>query len=330
MVVRGMPAFGPRALLGVNAPYLQGDYGHDLAPSARHPDWPVSFDAMHAYRPIIEARALGLGAVRIWLCENAEGLLVDEHGHIQGVHADLLSAIDVHQEAAHLHGIALQWTLLDGNAVAREADPVTRSILADADQAKRFAEHVVRPIAERLDPKITVSLEIINEPETATADCMADSPEAQEGVVPVSWDEIATACRHAAAAAASEGCERIGSGTMHVFLPELWKRDHGLNVVDVHVYHDDGGLPSRADLAKYTDDERLLDPSLPLIASECGIPKSADYENLINYVHNADDAGYDAVFLWQLSGDLVDTTSEKRPVTPLGWRIRDLAMSRRT
>lgn len=312
------------ALIGINAPYLLGDYGHDLAPSARHPDWPVRFDPMHAYRPLIEARALGLGAVRVWLCENGEGILTDARGSVTGVHADLLEAVRVFQEAAALHGMRLYWSLLDGNAVAREGDPLTRSILADRDQSARFAERVVAPIAALLDPATTVALEIVNEPETATAECIEDSEEALEGIEPVSWDDIGATLRDASAAAAAEGVAHTSAGTMHVFLPSLWKTEPGLGAIDVHVYHARGGLPTRQDLATYMGDDTLTDATLPLIGGECGIPKEGQHEDLLNYVHNADAAGYDALFLWQLEGDMVDHRDPRRPITHLGWDLRRL------
>jgi len=127
-------------LFGVNVPYLRGEYGHDLAENGRFPTWPCRFDPMHAYRPLIEARRMGFSAVRMWLCENAEGLKVDERGRIEGVSERLLESVRVVQEAAELHGLYLYFCLLDGNAWPREGDPISRSILAEADQAARFAE----------------------------------------------------------------------------------------------------------------------------------------------------------------------------------------------
>jgi len=309
-----------RALRGVNACYLQGDYGHDLAPSPRFPDWPVSFTEMAAYRPLIEARELGFEAVRVWLCENAEGLVVDD-GRVIGVHEDLLRAIDVLQEAAELHGVRLYFTLLDGNAWPREQDPITRSILADADSSQRFAEHVVRPIAARLEPSVTLGLEIVNEPETATSECMSPSESELE---PISWSAIGRAIKIAGDAARSESGVLVSAGTGHVFLPSLLAAEPALDLIDIHVYHPTGGLPSRERLAEYVGDARLLDPSLPLIAGEAGIPKEdgAEESGLSNYIYNADELGYAAVFLWQLDGALRAGRGRERSTTSLGELLR--------
>ncbi|MEM9070849.1 MAG: hypothetical protein AAGE52_20235 [Myxococcota bacterium] len=313
-------------LVGVNAPYLLGQYGHDLAPNGRFPDWPVAFDPMHAYRPLIEGRELGFDAIRVWLCENAEGIVLDGD-QISGVHEDLLESIRVIQEAAVLNGVRVYWSLLDGNAVAREGDPITRSILTDPAQRARFVEHVVTPVAVSLDPKTTFALEIINEPETATSECMADAEEKVEGVEPVSWDDIGATLRESVAAV--DGRFLVTAGTMHVFLKSLWASDPRLTAIDVHVYHPRGGLPSASDLATYVGDEAIA--ALPLVGGECGIPKDAEEEPfaLFNYIFNADKLGYAAAFLWQLEGDFVDAKAPRRPFTNLGWKIQTLLRERR-
>ncbi len=309
-----------RALRGVNVCYFQGDYGHDLAPNPRFPTWPVSFDAMASYEPLIAAKELGFESVRVWLCENAEGVLVED-GRVVGVHADLLTAIDVLQEAAALHGLRLYFTLLDGNAWPREEDPITRSILAESDQAARFAEHVVRPITARLDPTLALALEIVSEPETATSECMKASETPLE---PISWAAIGRSIHICGDAARAERSVLVSAGTGHVFLPSLLGADPALDLIDVHVYHPTGGLPSREKLAEYVGDERLLDPALPLIAGEAGIPKEGDAEDsaLTNYIYNADTLGYAAVFLWQLDGALRSGEGRDRSTTELGELVR--------
>lgn len=311
------------ALVGVNAPYLRGDYGHDLAPNPRYPDWPVRFSAMTAYRPIVEAAELGLGAIRLWLCENGEGI-VTKDGRPVGVHPELIEAVKIVQEAAALNGVRVYWSLLDGNAVAREGDPLTRAILAERDAREAFAEHVVAPLVRTFDPKVTLAVEIVNEPETATHDCMRDSDEAKPGIEPVAWEDIGATLRTAAKAAAAERSVLVTSGTMHVFLPHLWKSEPGLSAIDVHVYFERGGLPPRAHLARDVGDDALLDPGLPLFAGEAGIPKHGEHHELLSYAMNAEPSGYDAVFLWQLEGDLVDARAPGRPFTQLGWDLKRL------
>lgn len=290
----------PPALIGVNAPYIRGEYGHDLAPNGRFPDWPVDFDPMHAYRPIVEAAWVGFGAIRVWLCENGEGIV----GDVESVHPDLLEAIRVIQEGAALNGLRVYWSVLDGNAVVREGDPITRAILTDSEARKRFVSNVLLPIAETIDPEVTFALEVINEPETATPECFDAADKRAPGAKPVQWDDIGATLR---ACIEAVDAHVVTAGTMHVFLDELWKVEPGLRAIDVHVYHPNGGLPSKRDLAEYVGDETLLE--LPLIGGECGIPKDEGPEeplSLCNFIHNADSLAYAGAFLWQLRGDLID------------------------
>ena len=310
------------ALIGVNAPYIRGEYGHDLAPNGRFPDWPVEFDPMHAFRPIAEAAWMGFGAIRIWLCENGEGIV----GNIEGVHPDLLESIRVIQEGAALNGVRVYWTVLDGNAVVREGDPITRAVLTDDEARKRFVSNVLVPIAETIDPEVTFALEVINEPETATPECFDAAEKRAPGAVPVEWDAIGATLR---ACTAAVDRHVLTAGTMHVFLEKLWKTEPGLRAIDVHVYHPNGGLPSKQDLADYVGDDALLE--LPLIAGECGIPKDPGPEeplSLCNFIHNADSCDYAGAFLWQLRGDLIDVAVKQRPPTKLAWDVRRVLAER--
>jgi len=136
-------------LLGTRVPPFHGDYGHDLAPNALHPEWPVRFSEMVAYRPIIEARRHGHGAVALWLCEGGEGLVWRDE-KVVGVHDDLLRGLEVIQEAARLHGLRVYWQLLDSGS----EDPITKAALADP----HAPETILPPIVERLDREHTLAL----------------------------------------------------------------------------------------------------------------------------------------------------------------------------
>jgi hypothetical protein len=321
-----------RSLLGVNIPYFFGSYAHDLSRNARFPGWPCDFDAMRVSGPLLEARALGLEAVRVWLCEGAEGIALDERGAVSGVRPELLEAITVLEEAASRAGVRVYWGLLDANSVHRDRDVVTRSILEDRDQRARFAEHVAAVIAKRLDPGIAVGLELLSEPETVTEDCADARPPG--GGEPIAWETIGLFLAQGKEAVQSADASLVvTAGSMPVFLPKLFSCGAGLDAIDVHVYHDDGGLPSRADLAAYAGDPRVLDPGFPLLAGECGIPKEQGPRgplSLLNYLSNADRCGYHAAFLWKLEGDLVEHAPKKirRAWTGMGHEAHAMLQTR--
>jgi hypothetical protein len=306
-------------LFGVNLPWLDGAYGHDMAPNERVPDWPVQFTPLGAYRPVVEARELGFAAVRIWLCENGEGL-VTTGGLPARAHPHLVEAVKVLQECAALLGVRVYWTLLDGNAWRREGDTLTHAVLSDPEACARFAEGVAAPLAAILDPEVTFAVEVVNEPEALSPSCVKPS---REGVP---WEVLARSIRRIGDAirAARPGTP-VTAGTLHDYLPALFQADPALDAVDLHAYHPTAGLPSRAELARYMNDGRLLDGTIPLIAGECGIPDDAPPEALPalkNYVYNAEKHGYDAAFLWKLEGALINVQSPDRHVTELGSHLR--------
>lgn len=304
-----------RALLGVNLPYFYGSYGHDLAPSLRFPDWPCDFDVMKAYRPMLEAKAIGLDAVRIWLCEGAEGLVRAGEGFAP--HPKLLESIRMLEEGAALAGVRVYWTLLDANSASRDGDVFTRAILADPDQAARFAETVTAPIARMLDTSVAVALEIVNEPEVVTENCQDVQPTPTPTIPWATLGGMIDASRRAAQAERSTLVVTAGTGV--AFLPNLWRSGANLGAIDIHVYHESGGLPSRSDLARYVGDDKLLSEDVPLIAGECGVTKpSRDEHALRNYLANADSRAYSAAFLWKLDGDLIRDKEPARPRTATG------------
>lgn len=314
-------------LVGVNLPWLFGAYGHDLATNEMHPDWGHDFDAFRAYRPLVEAREMGFAAVRVWLCEKGEGIITRD-GRVEAVNPELLAAIDALQDGARLVGVKVYWSLLDGNAWAREGDALTGAIAGDLAQTERFAARVAAPIAARLDPALTVGVEVINEPEALAAEGVP----AGHGSLP--WSDIARCVRVTGDAlrTASPGL-LVTAGTLSPYLSRLLSGDPRVDAVDVHAYHATAGLPSRAQLAQESGLAALEDPAYPLLAGECGLTDEVPAEShldLQNYVYNADRLGYSAAFLWKLEGWLLDPKSPTRAFTPAGRVLRDRLATRAT
>jgi hypothetical protein len=101
-----------------------------------------------------------------------------------------------------------------------------------------------------------------------------------------------------------------------------------VDAIDLHVYHPDGGLPSRSDLPVDIGD-------LPLWAGECGLShrrSRAQSGYLLHYLYNARRLGYQAAFLWKLEGEeyLVRRHDEPEPpwttfgITSVGGELRHL------
>lgn len=270
-------------IVGVNLPWLFGAYGHDLAPNERRPGWPAAFTSFGAYRPLVEARAMGFEAVRVWLCEAGEGI-VTRDGVIEAVHPELLASVRALQDGARVAGVRVLWTLLDGGSVAHDDDALTRAVLQDEVAGARFAERVVAPIAAALDPRVTVAMELVHAPEAASA----------------GWPAVARFARMGRKAAKGV---MVSVATEASHVGALCAEGSGLDAITVLV--GDGALPTRASLG--VGDEAL-------IAVQCDGDAAA-------FVGQARD-GYAAVFARDLEGALVDAKASGRPLTAMGQRVR--------
>lgn len=284
-------------LIGVNLPTLGPDYDHDLAPNQRHPEWPVAFSPMSAYRHLAMARQLGFQAVRIWLCENQEGLITGPTGLVEGVHPQLIEAVRVIQDGAHVLGLQLYWTLLDANSWPRNDDQVTGRALSEPEAAQALGE-AIRPLVAALAPDLTLGLEVVNEPESASLECWDQGLE---------WAVLCLSIQilRQAIHTVSPGLT-VTAGTQAVFLPGLLSQGPIVDAIDLHAYHPDGGLPSRSDLPAAVGD-------LPLWAGEAGLHSSSkDGKELEHYLYNARELDYQAIFLWKMEGELASAAEDER------------------
>jgi len=288
-------------LAGVSLPYFFDAYGHDLAPNAFLGTGPRAVDPMAIYRPLLEARELGFQAVRIWLCEGGEGILMDG-ATISGVHPVLIESVAIIQECASLVGLKLYWTLLDG-PVRRGDAAAAREILTQPDQTARFAERVGAPLVRRLDPHLTFAIEIVSEPEALVA-----------GTSCGGWEVVGAAVKVVADAVRSEhGRTLVTAGLRHDTLPAFWQGGAGLTALDVHI-PTGVALPARATLVR-----ALATPAstLPVIAGVAARDMAAQ-----NPTVPAVRDEYDAVFLWRLEGDLIDTSTAQRTWAPLAHEVK--------
>lgn len=310
-----LPSLMP--IVGVNLPWFFGSYGHDLAPNEHHPEWGFAWDARRAERTLRDAKELGFEAVRLWLCERAEGI-VTESGQIASVHPALLANLGAIQELAARIGLLLYPCLLDGNSWKRDGDRITHAIVADPEASARFAERVASPIARAIDPSLALALEVINEPEVMSPEC------GKKGEPAITWPAIARAIRTIGDAMRAERTLPITAGTMHVFAPRLWGSEAQIDAIDVHMYRADGGLPPAAHIAQHCSDARITRREVPLFAGEAGLPQEGPPTPpiaLADSVSNAWTEGYHAVFLWRLERTLI-TQDDRRARTDAGELVR--------
>ena len=256
------------ALRGVNFPCFFNAYGHDLAPNAVLGRRPDRFHPMQIYRPLLKARALGFEAVHLPLCEGGEGILLDD-GAIRGVHPVLVESIAIIQECASLSGLRLYWTLLDGHSMERCGDTLTRAILDGQDATARFAEHVAAAIVRRLDPKLTLAIEVVKAPEALVANY---GESLDRG-----WDSMRSAIGTIADAIRSERAATIvTAGVSMSALAALWQGVSCLDAIDVHIADDVARLPSRTEVIGAMANAASAASALPLIAGAASITQLSD------------------------------------------------------
>jgi hypothetical protein len=236
---------------------------------------------MLVYGQLLEARNLGYRAVRIWLCEGAEGILMDDE-EISGLHPVLIESVAIIQEAAALSGLRLYWTLLDAHSCARTGERVTRAILTEPNQTARFADLVAAPLSGHLDRHLTLAVEVVNEPESLLP------PDHGEPEQLAQWLRCSAAIKTIGDAIRSEQSGTlISSGSDLESLSKLWSSGPGLDLIDVHV-KGDSPLRSRQELISQLAISEAQARSIPLIG---GCFKGSSSHN---------HADYDAIFRWRL------------------------------
>jgi hypothetical protein len=153
-----------RAIVGANMPWIGDAYGHDLGRNQAHPDWPVEFDPDRVSKLFAVLREFGVRHVRLWLFEDAEGLLCTGEGLVDGLDRAFLDNLRAVALLAERHDIRIYWTLLDANSLRRRPDMITRRVLSQDDAASVFFDKAVAPILPIIAPSAW-ALDLCNEPE---------------------------------------------------------------------------------------------------------------------------------------------------------------------
>lgn len=156
-------------LIGVNLPWFEGAYGHDLGTSPAHPEYPIAYDPERVDQTLARLSGYGVSLVRIWLFENCEGIRCSADGEIVGIDPIFLHNVDHLAGALADHGMQAYWTLLDANSVDRNHDAVTRSILINPTVTDQFLRLCLLPTLQRV-ACVTWGLDLCNEPEALVYD----------------------------------------------------------------------------------------------------------------------------------------------------------------
>lgn len=285
--------------LGINMPWLDGAYDHDLGYNAFHPSWGVSYNADEVERYMTDIRAHNLNVVRMFICEGFQGFTFNSAGRVSGLQPIFVKNLKDFVGRANSHGISVYVVLLDaysfktcfGTPLAK-GDKMA-DILEDPLATTDLIENGIVPIVRILKYYNIYGYDLINDANIAR-----------------NWPQVRIMAKQAVKAMHEE------SSSAHVTISDGNSKELidgfsttvgglGLDFYDVHDYFD---------MTKFNNNNSganaplLPNPSIatdgkPFILGEFAAsdPKTGDdqWKSLIDqYVSQISQQGYAGAFLW--------------------------------
>ncbi len=289
-------------VIGVNIPWFNQGYGHDLGWNQAYPGWPTFFDVEQARRLLTLLSDLGIRLLRIWLFEDGEGLMYEQCGALVGIDAAFRHNLADLVELLDAFGFRVYWTLLDANSVKRRNDRITSSILRDVKQTERFCGELVREVFPIIRESAW-AVDLCNEPEALVA-----GDHGNKTGLGFDWWEIRPALEvlRKEVAAGLQGVPiSVGSGYQEhraVTSPIYGYSSFGLDFLDFHTHGSDGLVVHADGLA--------LNQAAVLGELGVGVPLEVNHsretwilgqERLMTSLLHVASHGYQAAFLWYVS-----------------------------
>ena len=263
LAVDGKPVY----LHGVNLPWLDGAYGHDIGISPEHPDWRCAYNSQHLSSYMADMRKMNLNVVRVWLFEGLQGLVFDANGFVSRLDPMFERNVEDMLRLARQHQIALYLCL--GNDFMKACQRLkVKDIEGNEDARNAYLTHAVIPLARLCEGKPFVfAFDIFNEPEQDISGRTGNwtkegwSWETMREFIKANANAIhrTDPSRLVSCGSGWHGWENVASG----YFSGL-----GLDFYDIHVYFDDCQLPPVS----------IFPDKLPVIVGEYGqSKKSVDY-----------------------------------------------------
>lgn len=291
----------PIPVLGVNLPWFLGGYGHDLGRNESFPHWPGTFRPNEVAQLLAALKQHGVQIVRLWLFEDAEGIVTNGAGVAAGLDAGFARNIEILADLLREAGISAYWVLLDANAPRRRPDIVTRAILTRNDAADAFFRNVLAPLLPTIAP-VTWGIDLCNEPEAVLAGVHGNGTG-----LGFDWAALVPSLRGLAEhiRCAIPGCAvSVGAGyCAEVSLPDGRYAPLALDAYDAHFHNSEKGVPNAASLSA---DRPVILGELglsPPEATQAGRDDWLEFQTqLATRLHKAVARGYAAIFLWMTDG----------------------------
>ncbi len=155
-------------IIGINLPWWNGSYCHDLGYNHMYPHWPVTFDEHLVESTFSYLKFLDIRVIRFWLFEGGEGLIINENGAIIDLDETYRKNLTKFVELASKHQLMVYYTLFDANSILRNNDFITESIIAKTTNTIAFCNRIV-PKVLKIVHSTTWAIDLCNEPESIVA-----------------------------------------------------------------------------------------------------------------------------------------------------------------
>lgn len=288
-------------LIGINIPWWNGGYGHDLGINYSHPDWPVTFDEKLVMETFEFMKSLNIHVFRFWLFERGEGLVYNSSGKITGLDKLFTHNLKIFVDAVNRYRLKVYYTLLDANSILRDKDYITDSIITQPGNRKIFCETILPQLLEILGNTVW-AIDICNEPEAAISG--ENGNYTKNGY---SWEQV------------FEGLHSIKTylkkldSTIQLTISSGFHEDHNiwnkhysdslldLDFLDFHSHRTDGYIPP---LIQSKSTKKIIIGELSVcekLSSPISNPDWRKSQFLLNEkIYSPDMNDYYAVFLWRL------------------------------
>jgi endo-1,4-beta-mannosidase len=237
--IDGKPTF----VAGVNLPWFDDDFSHDLGPNPFHPNDKIWYtpDVVDAdYKDISDS---GLKVVRLWVFEGGEGLQFDKDGYTTGLDSTFVNNLKDVVDKAKAHGLKL-YMCLSGSW----KDLPVKSPILDPKAQTAYIDNAVVPIAKLFRGEHGIfAFDVMNEIESDVA-----GKEGNWTDKGATWDQARAFIRANVQAIKKTDPGRLVSSGSGWHNWENVQKGHysglGLDFYDVHQYDDKGDLPIAKDL----------------------------------------------------------------------------------
>lgn len=294
-------------VFGVNLPWLDGGYGHDLGPNhvlttrAR-----CTYNSSHLQAYFTHMSQNGIRVVRFWTFEGLEGLKFDSKGRVIAIDQDMKDNVqDVMRNAAS-EDLKLYWCILAGTW---EKDPTKhhysalKGLIQDPSKRSSFITNGLKGFLDLVKPyrNHVFAIDLINEPEGLAGKW-------RRILTKVTWKQVTEYIELAATACRDEGFDcSVGfqePETIGMLQKSYKSSIEKLDFYDFHVYNDPGTIIKKD--KKYRE-QTIIKKDKPCIIGEFGQDGDTNNDRLRDDVQlqadgqlmkNAWKLGYHGCVVW--------------------------------